>query len=108
MFRTRTRCPRLHYTKISHFAGENKISYCILYIAVNLGDFTISNITEGIIYEVKKAICGKDHIIAQALTAILAGGHILMEDVPGVGKTTMAVAFRRAFERRKGFSVERS
>ena len=34
-------------------------------------------------------------IIAQALTAILAGGHILMEDVPGVGKTTMAVAFSK-------------
>ena len=55
----------------------------------------MSNTTEGIIYEVKKAICGKDHIIAQALTAILAGGHILMEDVPGVGKTTMAVAFSK-------------
>ena len=55
----------------------------------------MSSTTEGIIYEVKKAICGKDHIIAQALTAILAGGHILMEDVPGVGKTTMAVAFSR-------------
>ena len=60
-----------------------------------MGDFTKSNTTEGIIYEVKKAICGKDHIIAQALTAILAGGHILMEDVPGVGKTTMAVAFSK-------------
>ena len=51
--------------------------------------------TENIIREVKKVICGKDYIIAQALTAILAGGHILMEDVPGVGKTTMAVAFSK-------------
>ena len=55
----------------------------------------MSNTTEGIIYEVKKAICGKDHIIAQALTAILAGGHILMEDVPGGGKTTMAAALSK-------------
>ena len=51
--------------------------------------------TENIVHEVKKVICGKDYIIAQALTAILAGGHILMEDVPGVGKTTMAVAFSK-------------
>ena len=51
--------------------------------------------TENIVREVKKVICGKDYIIAQALTAILAGGHILMEDVPGVGKTTMAVAFSK-------------
>jgi len=55
----------------------------------------MSNVTEGIIHEIKKAICGKDYIIAQTLTAILAGGHILMEDVPGVGKTTMAVAFSK-------------
>lgn len=52
--------------------------------------------TENIIAEVKKVICGKDYVIAQALTGILAGGHILMEDVPGVGKTTMALAFSRA------------
>lgn len=51
--------------------------------------------TENIISEVKKVICGKDYVIAQALTGILAGGHILMEDVPGVGKTTMALAFSK-------------
>ncbi len=50
---------------------------------------------ENIINEVKKVICGKDYVIAQALTGILAGGHILMEDVPGVGKTTMALAFSK-------------
>lgn len=55
----------------------------------------MDTITESIVHEVKKVICGKDYIIAQALTAILAGGHILMEDVPGVGKTTMAVAFSK-------------
>ncbi len=55
----------------------------------------MSTVTESIVSEVKKAISGKDHIIAQTLTAILAGGHILMEDVPGVGKTTMALAFSR-------------
>ena len=55
----------------------------------------MGTISENIIYEIKKVICGKDYIIAQALTAILAGGHILMEDVPGVGKTTMAIAFSK-------------
>jgi MoxR-like ATPase len=55
----------------------------------------MSELTANIISEVKKVICGKDHVIAQALTGILAGGHILIEDVPGVGKTTMALAFSR-------------
>ena len=52
----------------------------------------MGSMTDGIIHEVKKVICGKDNVIEEALTAILAGGHILMEDVPGVGKTTMALA----------------
>ena len=55
--------------------------------------------TENIVHEVKKVICGKDYIIAQTLTAILAGGHILMEDVPGVGKTTLASALVRIRKR---------
>ncbi len=46
--------------------------------------------------EVKKAIVGKDDCIFRVMRAILAGGHVLIEDIPGVGKTTMAVAFARA------------
>ena len=49
-----------------------------------------------IIDEVKKAVKGKDECIIKAFAAILAGGHILIEDVPGVGKTTLAVAFSKA------------
>ncbi|MBR4026348.1 MAG: MoxR family ATPase [Lachnospiraceae bacterium] len=49
-----------------------------------------------VIEEVKKAITGKDDCIKKAFSAILAGGHILIEDVPGVGKTTLAVAFSNA------------
>lgn len=49
-----------------------------------------------IITEVKKAVVGKDVIIAKVLLAILANGNVLMEDMPGVGKTTMALAFSRA------------
>lgn len=49
-----------------------------------------------VLYEVRKAVVGKDEVLAKALLAILAGGHILMEDIPGVGKTTLAVAFSKA------------
>lgn len=49
-----------------------------------------------IIGEVKKVIVGKDRTLLWVLTTILARGHILLEDIPGVGKTTMALAFARA------------
>jgi len=46
--------------------------------------------------ELKKVIIGKEDVTDKILMAILAGGHILLEDVPGVGKTTTALAFTRA------------
>ena len=49
-----------------------------------------------VVDEVKKAVTGKDDCIYKAFAAILAGGHILIEDVPGVGKTTLAMAFSKA------------
>ena len=49
-----------------------------------------------VVAEVKKAEVGKDDILVKALLAVLARGHILLEDIPGVGKTTMALAFSRA------------
>ena len=49
-----------------------------------------------IIGEVKKVIVGKDRALLWVLTTILARGHILLEDIPGVGKTTMALAFAKA------------
>lgn len=51
---------------------------------------------QNIVNEVKKAINGKDRAIITALLAILANGNILIEDIPGVGKTTLAVAFSKA------------
>lgn len=45
--------------------------------------------------EVKKVIVGKDEIIRKVLMSVLAEGHILLEDVPGVGKTTLATAFAK-------------
>lgn len=52
--------------------------------------------SEQIIKEVKKVFIGKDEIIEKVLMAIYAGGHVLLEDAPGVGKTTLALAFSRA------------
>lgn len=51
-----------------------------------------------VIREVRKTLTGKDDCIRKAFAAILSGGHILIEDVPGVGKTTLAVAFSKAME----------
>lgn len=51
-----------------------------------------------ILTEVRKAVVGKDTVLLWVLAAILARGHILLEDIPGVGKTTMAVAFSRALD----------
>ena len=51
-----------------------------------------------IINEVKKAVCGKDEIIERVMLAVLAGGHVLLEDMPGVGKTTLALAFSKAMQ----------
>lgn len=49
-----------------------------------------------IIEEVKKAIVGKDMCIQKVMMAVLAQGHVLIEDIPGVGKTTLALAFAKA------------
>ena len=64
---------------------------------------------KGILNEVKKAVIGKDDVIINAMLAILAGGHILLEDMPGVGKTTLALAFSKAMSldcRRMQFTAD--
>ena len=50
---------------------------------------------DAIMPEMRKVIAGKDDVIRKILAAILADGHILLDDVPGVGKTTLAVALGR-------------
>ncbi len=50
---------------------------------------------KAVMEEVAHVVTGKDDCIKKAFAAILAGGHILIEDVPGVGKTTLAVAFSK-------------
>ena len=53
------------------------------------------NKSQNVIDEVKKVIIGKDEIVKKVFMAILAKGHILLEDIPGVGKTTLALAFSK-------------
>ena len=53
---------------------------------------------EAVIAQVKRVVIGKDACIQKAMAAILAGGHILIEDIPGVGKTTLARAFSNAMD----------
>lgn len=53
------------------------------------------NRTKDILQEVSKAIVGKEEIVEKVLMAILAQGNVLLEDAPGVGKTTLALAFSR-------------
>jgi MoxR-like ATPase len=47
---------------------------------------------EKVLAEIEKVIAGKREAITKILTALLADGHVLLDDVPGVGKTTLAVA----------------
>ena len=54
--------------------------------------------------EVKKAVIGKDEIIHKILMVMLANGHVLLEDIPGVGKTNLALAFSKAL----GLDTKRS
>lgn len=49
-----------------------------------------------ILREVQKVILGKQEIIEKVMMAVLANGHILLDDVPGVGKTSLAVALSKA------------
>ncbi|MGN0391014.1 MAG: AAA family ATPase [Wujia sp.] len=46
--------------------------------------------------EVNKVIKGKEGVVQKVLAAVIAGGHILMEDIPGVGKTTLATTFAKS------------
>lgn len=51
---------------------------------------------KGIMNEINKVIIGKEAIIKNVLAAIIAEGHVLLEDIPGVGKTTLAMTFSKA------------
>jgi len=58
---------------------------------------------EKVLYEVKKVVVGQDHFLERVLVAMLAGGHLLVEGVPGLAKTltvkTLSEAMRGSFRR---------
>lgn len=51
-----------------------------------------------VLEQVNHVILGKSEEIKEIMTAFLADGHVLLEDIPGVGKTTLAVAFSKAMQ----------
>ena len=55
----------------------------------------VNEFAHRILGQVRKVVSGKDPALLWVLATILAGGHILLEDIPGVGKTTMAVSFSK-------------
>ena len=55
----------------------------------------VTGYAQQIMNQVRKVVVGKDNVLLWVLAAILAKGHILLEDVPGVGKTTMALAYSK-------------
>ena len=55
----------------------------------------MSNQSLNVLNEMKKVINGKDDVIQKVWMTFLAGGHVLLEDLPGVGKTTLAKALSR-------------
>lgn len=62
-----------------------------------------------VLRQVRKVVIGKDECVEKVMAAILGGGHILIEDIPGVGKTTMAMAFSKAMalsQRRMQFTPD--
>ena len=61
-------------------------------------DTAVTAAAQQILHQVRKAVVGKDSVLLWVLAAILAKGHILLEDIPGVGKTTMALAFSKVLD----------
>lgn len=51
--------------------------------------------SQNIIKEMSQVLVGKQEVVEKTLMAIYAGGHILLEDYPGVGKTTLALGLSK-------------
>ena len=58
----------------------------------------VTEYAQQILNQVRTVVVGKDAVLLWVLAAILAKGHILLEDIPGVGKTTMALAFSKVLD----------
>ena len=62
---------------------------------MNSNDNSIAAAAQKILNQLRRVVVGKDQVLVWTLAAILARGHVLLEDIPGVGKTTMALAFSK-------------
>lgn len=65
------------------------------FINVKMEDKRMNQKLNEILTQIEKVVVGKNENVEKILMAILAGGHVLMEDVPGVGKTTTAMTFAK-------------
>src|SRR5260221_235623 len=61
-------------------------------------EIEVSTLTDQLIQEIGKAIVGKTDVLYQMMCAILSGGHILLEDYPGLAKTLIANSFAAVFD----------
>ncbi len=62
----------------------------------------VTGFAQRILNQVRSVVVGKDQVLLWVLAAILAKGHILLEDIPGVGKTTMALSFSKVLDLQYG------
>ena len=58
----------------------------------------VTGYAQQVLAQVRRVVVGKDQQLLWVLAAILSKGHILLEDIPGVGKTTMALAFSKVLD----------
>src|SRR5574342_1144784 len=71
----------------------------------NVADISkVSTITREVIAEVERAVVGKRLLLEMMMASVLAGGHLLLEDFPGLGKTLVA----RSFAKVLGLEFKRS
>src|SRR5438093_6715780 len=70
---------------------------------MNNGNGDVGTLMERVLYEVKRVVVGQDRFLERVLVAMLAGGHLLVEGVPGLAKTlavkTLAATVRGSFRR---------
>ena len=86
-----------HYEKCSacgEITNQGSHQYKLVTYTENGGRYMNPKLNQ-ILQEIEKVVVGKNEIVEKIMMAVLADGHVLMEDVPGTGKTTTAMAFAK-------------
>src|SRR5690606_25864675 len=60
------------------------------------GRLNPARLGQGLVENISRVVIGKKEVVTQAVVALLSGGHVLLEDVPGVGKTLLAKALAKS------------